>query len=166
MRRHANRIIAVLAVLLILGAQMGSAYAYFTAYTKAEGGYPIHLGGKGEIEEKFASWTKMLTITADSDCEPVFVRAKGICARFNLTYDLKDGWTAGDDGYVYYDKPISFGGSTNELRIHIDNVPEEEVEEGDAFNVAVIYEMTPVLYEEDGTEYADWTRILEVVPEE
>ena len=44
-------ILAVLAVVLVLSASIGSAVAYFTTYATARGGYVIHLGGRTEIEE-------------------------------------------------------------------------------------------------------------------
>ena len=164
MRKHVYRIMAVLAVLLLLGAHMSSAYAYFTAYTQAEGGFPIHLGGKGEIEEKFVNWTKKLVIRADADSQPVFVRAKAFSA-YDLTYDEAEGWSTESDGFAYYADPIEAGGSTSELNIHIDNVPQTDVKEGETFNVVVIYEMTPALFDAEGNPYADWTRVLQVVQE-
>ena len=45
---------------------------------------------------------------------------------------------------------------TEELTVTIKNVP-EDVEPGTDFNVVVIYESTPVLYDSDGNPYADWT---------
>lgn len=41
----------------------------------------------------------------------------------------------------------------------IDNIPEGK--DGAQFNVVVTYECTPVLYNADGTPYADWTTILD-----
>ena len=43
------------------------------------------------------------------------------------------------------------------LKIQILHVPEEDVKQGTNFNVVVVYESTPVLYDEDGNPYADWT---------
>ncbi|MFR0951711.1 MAG: hypothetical protein ACLSGK_02295 [Lachnospiraceae bacterium] len=60
------------------------------------------------------------------------------------------GWTAGDDGYWYYDEVLPAGKETKtELNIKYtfpsgDDKPEE-------FNIVVIQECTPVLYKEDGT---------------
>ncbi len=36
----------------------------------------------------------------------------------------------------------------------------EEPEEGDEFNVVVVYESTLVLYDKDGNPYADWSNVL------
>ena len=40
--------------------------------------------------------------------------------------------------------------------VKIENVPVEDVKDGSEFNVVVIYETTPVLYDESGKPYADW----------
>lgn len=166
MRKHIYRMMAVLAVLLVLCVHMGSAYAYFTMYTQAEGGYPIHLGGKGEINEKVAEWTKFVTITADEDSQPIFVRVKAYCrSDMALIYDDADGWTLKDDEFAYYANPIEAGQSTSELKIHIDKIPAEAVE-GDSFNVIVVYETTPVQYDESGNAVANWNQTLTVVPED
>lgn len=36
-------------------------------------------------------------------------------------------------------------------------------EDGESFNVIVIYESTPVRYDENGEPYADWSETLDVV---
>lgn len=43
----------------------------------------------------------------------------------------------------------------------IGNIPEEELKDNLTFNVIVIYESTPVMYNEDGTPYADWNAVLD-----
>lgn len=153
-------VIAVLAVVLVLGGNIGSALAYFTTYAKASGGYTIHLGAQTEIEERVSNWTKHVTVTVEDGSEPVYVRVKAFAgSQYALTYSDENGnWTLGDDGYYYYALPVSGGGSTEELLIQIGNVPEEDV---DSFHVAVVYETTPVLYDSNGAPYGDWTVTLD-----
>ena len=38
-----------------------------------------------------------------------------------------------------------------------------EPEEGEAFNVIVVQECTPVLYDENGNAYADWNANAEIL---
>ena len=61
------------------------------------------------------------------------------------------------DGYWYYSDIVPVSGNTEELLAQI-AIPEEYKE---SFNVVVVQECTPVLYEEDGTPYADWNRIAD-----
>lgn len=167
-----------LAVFSVLTMGINSALAYFTTYTVAEGGYTVHLGDRTQIRESFDSWTKHLTVTNDPEAEPVFVRARAFCARYGFHYaSASDRWTtgkggwneivpAGPDEYYYYTEMLRGGESTDVLDVVIEIPSKEEGEtfdEGENFNVIVIYESTPVRYREDGTPYADWTQTLDVV---
>ena len=51
---------------------------------------------------------------------------------------------------------VPAGGETQELRIGIDHMDREE-----SFNVIVVQESTPVLYDEQGNPYADWNRVMD-----
>lgn len=153
-----NLLLSAAAGLLILSAAIESAWAYFTTYADAAGGMTIHLGDVTQIEETVSDWTKHVTITSEADSEPVYVRVRAFSgSAYTLTYSSEDGsWYDGRDGYWYYDKILYGGGKTEkELQIKIDGIP-ENVKAGEDFNIAVIYESTPVLYKEDGTPYAEW----------
>ncbi len=154
------KFLAVLAVVLVLGSSIGSAWAYFTTYTSAKGGYVMKLGDETEIGEKFSEWTKHVSITSDENSEPVYIRAKAFCgSQYTLVYSSANNkWTEGEDGYYYYSDIVYGGQATEELLVKIENVPEGE--DADSFDVVVIYETTPVLYHEDGTPYADWSLVL------
>lgn len=63
------------------------------------------------------------------------------------------------DGYWYYNDVLQ-AGQTTEKELNItykfpsgDQKPEE-------FNVVVIQECTPILYDEDGNAYADWDNVV------
>lgn len=186
-KRIRNICLSLFALGTILTAGVSNALAYFTTYTTAEGGLPIHLGDRTEITESFDARTKHLTITSDPDSEPLYIRARAFCARYELTYQ-GDAWTqeagewnrivpAGEpDEYWYYRDIIKGGESTETLDVII-NIPAQsqettpdptkpeqpQPEDGETFNVIVIYESTPVRYDENGEPYADWTGTLDIV---
>ncbi len=154
--------LAMVAIILCLGAGVGSAMAYFTTYARAEGGYTIKLGDRTEFREEFSDWTKHVVVTSNPDSQPVYVRARAFSGSdYVLEYSDESGmWTPGEDGYYYYNGILAGGESTPELLVHISGIP-EDAEAGDSFNVVVIYETTPVLYDENGNPYADWDAVLD-----
>lgn len=163
--KRKNCLLAALVLAVILTAGIGKAWAYFTTYAEAAGGYTIELGDRTQIREEFADWTKRVVITAEEDSkEPVYVRAKAFCGNaYTLDYsDASGKWTPGGDGYYYYGDALKAGESAEELLVHIGNIP-KEAKVGDSFHVAVIYESTPVRYNADGTPYADWDEVLNSV---
>lgn len=151
-----------LAAVTVAGAGIGQAWAYFTTYAEAAGGYTITLGDRTEIREDFNDWTKHVVVTSEEGSQPVYVRARAFCgSRFTLLYS-GDGWTQEGDYYYYGD--ILYGGqSTRTLDIRIADIP--ETLDKDYFNVVVIYESVPVQYHEDGTPFTiqetDWDEILD-----
>lgn len=154
-------LIAALAAVMIMTATIGSAMAYFSAYTTASGSQTVHLRPTTRIEERFDSWTKHITVTNTGEAS-CYIRA-AVFAGGDIGCSCSgSGWTNGGDGYWYYGEIVPAGGTTQVLEVSIRNVP-EEAKEGDSFNVAVVYECTPVFYEQDGTAYADWTAEVHVI---
>ena len=150
-----NIFLVSFAAVLILTAGIGKASAYFTTYARAAGGYRINIDYDTEIEEKFSDWKKRVVIKNKDGSQPVYVRARAFCGEeYSLTYS-GDKWTLGKDGYWYYNDILYGGSQTAELVVKIDKIP-EGVEEAE-LNVVVIYEYTPVKYNQDGKPYADWT---------
>lgn len=144
------------AAVLALAAGAQTALAYFTTYATAKGGYTIHLGETTSIEENFANWTKKVQV-ANTGSQPCYVRVKAFCgSQYTLTF-TGEGWSAGEDGYWYYNAVIPAGGSSAELDISIGNTPVGEAED---FNVVVVQEAAAVRYNADGTPYADWSQTL------
>lgn len=157
---HKKPLIMAAATLALTGTlAVGSAMAYFTTYSTAGGGVTMNMGFTETIpNEEVDENGKHITITntGDYDC---FVRVKAF-APVELTYNAPDGgWTDGGDGYWYYDEVLPAGETTShELNITYkfpsgDEKPEE-------FNIVVIEECTPVLYQEDGSPYADWNHVI------
>lgn len=153
-----NILLVSLVSVMVLSAGIGKAWAYFTTYARAEGGYVIRLDYDTDIEEEFADWTKKITISNKSGSLPVYIRVKAFCGgEYKLVYSDEDGsWTQGTDGYWYY-KHIVYGGEkTKPLSVRIENIP-KDAEESTEFNVVVIYESTLVRYDKSGNPYADWS---------
>ena len=154
--KRRNLLLLVLAIVLVLASSVAPAMAYFTTYAEARGGYQISFPPT-DVEEQFYDWTKHVVITSSEDGQPTYVRARAYAGSQYLLQYSGDGWAYNaDDGYYYYNTILEPGDGTSELLVHIDNIPEDPAQD-DSFNVVVIYECTPVQYDESGNPYADWT---------
>ncbi|WP_434309831.1 hypothetical protein [Hominifimenecus sp. rT4P-3] len=156
-----NIYLAALCLLLVLSASMESSLAYFTTNAAAQGGYSLELGKTTIHEDPVVDWTKRITVTNTSGeaALPVYIRIKAFAgSKYTLLYSDSEGkWSPGAEGYYYYRDIVGGGESTDVLNIKIEGVPRsEEITEAESFNVAVIYESTPVLYDAAGVPYADW----------
>ena len=146
------------ALVLTAGLSVGSAMAYFTTYTQVGGGVSLSLGTTSTIpEETVEDWTKHVTIenTGDIDC---FVRVRAFAGsqyQDSLVYS-GENWSLAADGYYYYSEILSPGETSGELLIAIDNM-----ESNQSFNVIVVQESAPVIYDGDGNPIGDWDHILD-----
>lgn len=147
------------ALVLVLSVMIGTAMAYFTTYATAEGGVTLDLGyAQTEIEEEVVNGKKQIVLnnTGDYDC---YVRVKALTGdayKDGITYTEPDGaglWTPGADGYYYYNAIVAAGDSTTQIDVGF-VLPQEDQTD---FNVIIIQECTPVLYDENGEAYADWS---------
>ena len=162
MKKDKLRAICLTASALVLSAGMavGSAMAYFTTYTTAEGGVTLELGfTTTEIEEKVVNGRKEIVLknSGDFDC---YVRLKaftGDAYRDSIAYSEPDRagkWTPGADGYYYYSDIVEAKGVTSQIDVSFLFPDDEEPAD---FNVIIIQECTPVLFDADGDPYADWS---------
>ena len=154
--KRKQKLLALLALVLVLSACLHPALAYFTTRVQAKGGYTIHMGSTTTIEEDFKDWMKTVVISNKAGSKPVFIRAQAYAASQSQPVTSGTGWTGPDaQGWYYYGPTLPGGGSTEPLYVKINNVPaaEEELQ----FNVVVVYESTPVQYDETGKPYPDWT---------
>ena len=153
-------ILAVLAVILVLTANLPLAWGYFSTYTEARGGIRMQsLEIDTDIKEEVSDWTKHVAILNRGDV-PVYVRARAFAgSEYNLVYDTGGNWTLGDDGFFYYNNVLNPGETTPELLVKIENPPKDPTE-GQEFNVVVVYECIPVQFDASGEQYADWNMKL------
>ncbi len=137
--------------------------AYFTTYVSAGGSQVVHLGSQTEIHEDLSNMTKHISIANISQINDCFVRVKVFHGgQFEVSYaDRSESgnlWTYSEaDGYWYYGPILPAGESTEILDAKIGDLPEDF--DRDGFNVVVIQECTPVVYDEAGNPTADWTTV-------
>lgn len=163
-----SMILLALIVVMVMGAGIGSAWAYFTTYAEAEGGYIVKLGDTTTLEENVVNLHKAVSITSEPTSEPVWIRVKAYYAEGDLhineegseSYSAK--WSLGNDGWWYYSDVVTAGETTEVLDVSIEGV---EVAEDDIlnpskvedFDVIVVYESIPVEYDENGDPLTpDW----------
>ena len=153
------------ALALTAGLTVGNAMAYFTTYTEAKGGVELDLGFTETLpREDVVDGTKEIRLenTGDYDC---YVRLKALTGdkyKESLLYaepGAAGKWTPGADGYYYYSDIVEPKGLTEQLNVSF-SFPEEE--EPADFNVIIVQECTPVLYDESGNPYADWNKTADV----
>ena len=154
-----NRILlTALAAVLILSLSIGSALAYFTDWTDANGEEVVHAGHTGEINETFDKWTKHVTVKNTSADVSVYIRAM-VFTTYNVTCEGYK-WTpnpAGKNEYIYYADPVGPGETAPDV-LDVTITPPSNLTDGESFNVIVVYEAVPARYNSDGTAYADWTQ--------
>ena len=162
--RH-KKLVALSAAALFLTAAAGirQASAYFTTYVSAGGSQVVHMGARTELQEDVTDMTKHISNTNASQINDCYVRVKVFYAGpFEVTYTDRSErgnlWTYSEaDGYWYYGPILPAGGSTEILDAKIGDLPEDF--DRDSFNVVVIQECTPVIYDENGNPTADWNTV-------
>lgn len=130
----------LLAAVLLAGASIGTARAYFTATTSADGGYTF---AAPDIHERIDGKTKVITISNDERGVLTYVRAKAVTAekyKNSLTYGLAAGWEQSGE-WFYYTTPLEPGAETTALNVTI-KAPADEKDDQN-FNIIVVYEDTP-----------------------
>lgn len=156
--------LAALALILVGSLNVERAMAYFTAFDTAKGAVGVDLGftitaAKEDVEDGKKEIT--ITNTGDYDC---YVRLKALVGdeyRSGLLYSEPDNagkWTPGTGDYYYYNDILPAGGTTSQIDVSF-VFPEEKPAD---FNVIIIQECTPVLYDENGIPFADWDVLADV----
>lgn len=172
--KKSRTLLAFLALALAVATVLPGTWAYFTANTSAGGGRTMHFQNETEITEGFneGEWKKEITITASSGTQPVYVRARAY-STYDLTYagngwKVQDGKPASDDGWCYYETPLAnFDGAPTWTKTQAElltvQINIKDLEPGvvpEDFDVVVVYETTPVTYDENGNPQADWNQTL------
>lgn len=158
MMKKMQKWLLALALVMLIGATIRPAVSYFTTYVHAIGDTIIFLGDSTEIKEEYdeKTATKSLVVSNVPDSEAdrqltMFVRARGFAGgAFELTYAGAD-WTGPDaDGFYYYKNALAPGQDTTALDVSIKIPKDAQTDEWVPFEVTVVYEAVPVMYEEDG----------------
>lgn len=148
-------VLSAATLILIGGITIQSAMAYFTTYVSAKGSHVVRMGAQTTINEELSQMTKHISVQNTSSINDCYVRVKVFCgSQIDVAISSESGlWeTRGTDGYWYY-IPIVPAGATTEILDAKIIVPEGYEEN---FNVAVVQECTPVVFDENGNETADW----------
>lgn len=156
--------LAALAIVLILCSSIGTAIAYFTTYTGANGGYVIHLGHKSVIHDVYTD-VKEISIqnVADSADDvgkfPIFVRALVYHGNDSIvTPQTSQNWTP-EGNYYYYEFPLYADlaanypdpmSTTSTLKLKVDPNPAADIKPGDLVDVVVTYQSVPAVFDVDG----------------
>lgn len=127
-RRHGGRPLALLlALILVVGAAAGGTVAWLTQTTQTENNNFSYGTVSCRIDESFNGTTKSNVTVTNTGNTPAYIRAACIVnwvdAQGNIvanvpadyTYSLSipgDGWTAGSDGYYYYNGVVAPNGTT------------------------------------------------------
>ena len=161
-RRVISVALAILALLLLAVSSAGIVHAYFTTYTTADGSHTVFAWSEVEIHEQVSNLSKSIQLqnTGKHECwaRVLVLYPEG----YSITKTSGNGWSEAADGsgYWYYNSILPAGATTPvALTVEIQvpgKVSEEDLQK--EFNVVVIEECVPVLYNEDGTpKPADWS---------
>jgi len=162
--RKNHKILALLAVAMLLIVSVPSALSYFSTYTSAKGSRKLNIGNETEIYEKVEGNTKKIQITADKDSGDIYVRVKVFMPELSFLDTTQkpsgENWSL-VNGYYEYGEILKAGDSTTILNIPVvvkdSEQAKAEVKEGDQFHVIVIYETVAVKYDDKGNALpADW----------
>lgn len=162
-----GKVIAMSAAALGMTAALTieSSLAYFTTYVSAGGSLTVNLGAETTIHEDVSNMTKHISIRNISQTNDCFVRVK-VFYGGELAVDFNDesgNWYLGEDDYWYYRPilPASPDPDNPSLTTILDaKIIVPEGFDMDSFNVVVIQECTPVVYDESGNATADWTTVF------
>ena len=160
-----KKIICLVAVacVLLVGIFVKDAMAYFTTYVLTEGREVLNLGfTQTKIEEEIEDGKKIVVIrnTGTADC---YVRVRAVVAEqykgalSDAEPDGADNWTAKKGDFYEYKSVLKAGEATTPLYINISTITTKPGQDAADFNVIVIQECTPVLYDENGNTYAGWS---------
>lgn len=148
------------ALMLVATIGVGSALAYFTTFSVANGGKTLELNfTKSNIDEEIDFDKKIIQIENIGDTA-TYVRIKPLSGDKHPvameSEETRGSWKVADDGYYYYKDILQPGDTTSSITFSF------SLEGNESFNVIIVQESTPVLYKADGTPYADWSVKAEI----
>lgn len=149
-------------IIAVMNALTSSVYAYYSGY--------FELGFSIVYYDFYIDTNVIQNITVDNSNDVInvavnnngtassYVRVQLFCPE-SVSYTISgDSWEQGEDGYIYYNKPIACEETTSNIVITID--ASETIM--DSFNIVVVSESTITFYDGEGTPYCDWERALEI----
>lgn len=156
--KRSNLVLAILAVMLVLGMSVGKAWSYFTDSDSAEGKLTLSL--QPEIQEHNDPGMKTIKIRNTSQPDSVWVRAR-VYANPKLGASASgDNWQGDIVSWYEYGVPLSPGAEAEPLYVNF-NLPRpydeqkgEGALDGDETNVIVVYEYLPTQYDTEGKPLA------------
>ena len=150
-----NKILIVIASVLVLSLSVGFASAYFSDHEAAQGAATIQLGGQTEITEGWEDGIKHVSIENIGETE-VIVRVAIYGPNTDdakLTVAATGDWVDGGDGYYYYKKILQPGksgkpGDATPLKdLTAKVVFKQGTDLGDNFDIVVMQESAQPTYE-------------------
>lgn len=145
-----NKILIASILVLLMVVSVPSVLAYFSTYTSAKGTKVLSMRNETEMVETVEGNVKTVQIKASNNSSPVLVRVKAFSPDFvQLVPNLGANWVDGEDGYFYYELPISSGEQTSEIKFEVKTDTPSTTKPGDEFHVVIIYESTLQYYGEN-----------------
>ena len=143
----------LLIVMIITMVTVPPTLAYFSTYVRVPGHKPVHVNEKVIIKEDGDTF-KHVTLQADADSDPVYVRI-AVFAPTEVESELVlegDNWV--ENGiYHEFTKPL-YAGETADITIKL---KDENKIGREKFDLVVLYEYVPAQTKPDGSLYVDWT---------
>lgn len=157
-------VLTVLAMVLVLGLSVGTAWSYFTDTTTAEGSVTLSIEPTTTITEENGPGTKTIRIKNAEESVPVWVRARVYAAAELGASAEGENWSGAITDWFQYGKPVDPDATTEPLNISFTlkrgydaTENPEGAMDGDEQNIVVIYECMPVSFDADGNALsASW----------
>ena len=160
-----NKKIYILAITIafMISLIVGATYSYVYDNSIANGSVNISVTTLANISERDSNNIKYVKVTSSNDESnmPLYTRIKTITDDYsnieflNLT---NTNWDYRSDGYVYFKNILDPGDETTELEIKMNKLLETNLENNTNFNVTVIFETYPVIYDDSANPlpYYEW----------
>lgn len=162
--KRRNIVLAVIAMVLVLGMSVGTAWSYFTDTTYAEGSVTLSVEPTTTITEENGPGTKTIRIQNTSQLVPVWVRARVYAAKELGANAQGTNWSGQIEDWYEYGVPVDPSAQTEPLNVTFtlkrayDAAQNRDgAHDGDEQNIVVIYECVPVSYDASGNALpANW----------
>lgn len=163
-----NKLLAIVAALVLCTATVGFTAAYFTDYENARGGAAIELGGQTRINEEMDENDKNVSIVNTGNTDMI-VRVQVFSDEGRTTVDENDDWIKGEDGWYYYRYVLAGGKEEGEEGdstsvLHV-TVKTDDPDAAPDFDVLVAHESSQAVYDGQSEPDADVTELKLVAPE-